>query len=302
VGGKSENQGLAARLVLAGGLLAIAALFPVRPAFAHAAIEVQIQDVTRRIAKDPGNARLFLQRAELHRDHADWDAAEADYRTARHLDPGLAEVDLRLGRMLLDKGEPALAKPELDRYVAGRPEDPRGLTLRARTLARLGRRDEAAADYRRALASPAARGAGDPDAFLELADLLSTGDRPRREEALEVLERGIAALGPIVSLELPAIEIEVALGRYDAALSRVDGIASQSGRKERWILERAGILRQAGRSKEAEAAYREVLRSIAALPEDRRATPMVKEMAAKAYAGLGRVAAASDESRPDGRL
>jgi predicted Zn-dependent protease len=271
-------------------------LFASRPASGHAAIDVQIEDLTRRIAQHPGDAGLFLRRGELHRVHSDWSAAEADYRRARRLDPGLAEVDFCLGRMFLEQGRPEAAKVELDRFLDRKPGDPEGLTMRARALARMGRRDEAADDYRVALASLAARGADDPNTFLELADLLSAGDHPWNEEALSVLDKGIAALGPIVSLELPAIAIEMALRHYDGALVRLDAIASQSARKEPWILKRADILRQAGRRTEAATAYQEVLAIVAALPEPRRASPSVTKLVAAARTGLEQLALPETQS------
>src|SRR5262245_48300864 len=173
------------RLIRIGILLLTCALVAPRLALAHATIDSQLEEVTQLIAKNPGDARLFLRRGELHRVHTDWSAAEADYRTARQIDPGLAEVDFCLGRMFLEKGQPEKALPELDKFLARKPEEAECLTLRARALALLGRTNEAVKDYRRALASLAARGADDPNTFLELSNLLTAGDSPRREEALE---------------------------------------------------------------------------------------------------------------------
>src|SRR5262245_9466724 len=291
--GGNARRRIPFHFLLIGILCAASLPFAGRPASGHAAIEVQIEDLTRRIAKDPGNAGLYLNRGELHRVHENWKAAEADYRRAQQVDPGMAEVDFCLGRMLLEQGRPEAAKPELDRFLDRKPGDAEGLTMRARALARMGRREEAAADYRRAVASLAARNADDPNTFLELADLLSAGDQPRNEEALGVLDQGIAALGPIVTLELPAITIEVALRRYDAALARLDALASQSARKEPWILRRADILRQAGKRTEAASAYQEVLAIVAALPDDRRNLPSTAELVSDARAGLASLGSAA---------
>src|SRR5262245_2022009 len=170
--GRNARRRVPSRCILIGILFAASVLFVVRPDSGHAAIDVQIENLTRRIAKDPGNAGLFRSRGELPRAYSDWSRAEADYRTAHHLDPGLAGVDFCLGRMLLEQGRPEAAKPELDRCLDRKPGDPEGLTMRARAQAQMGRREEAADDYRAALASLAARGADDPNPFLELADLV----------------------------------------------------------------------------------------------------------------------------------
>ncbi|HEV8701324.1 MAG TPA: hypothetical protein VGV60_08635 [Candidatus Polarisedimenticolia bacterium] len=91
----------------AGALLACLALSP--PAQAHEAIERQIADLNARIAAHPQEAALYLMRGELHREHADWNAAARDYQRARDIDPGLDAVDLGFGRLRLDTGRPAPA-------------------------------------------------------------------------------------------------------------------------------------------------------------------------------------------------
>jgi predicted Zn-dependent protease len=267
----------------------VSLLCSARPASGHTDIEVQIDDLTRRIQSEPGDATLFLRRGELHRIHRDWSAAQADYRAARRLDPGLLVVDLCLGRMFLDQDRPGRAKDALDRYLSKRPEDAEGLTLRGAALGKMGRLQEGIADYRRALALPALRTSA-PDTYLELVKLLTAAGDEHREEALRTLDEGIAALGPIVSLELPAIELALSLRRFDDALKRVDILASQSGRRERWLLRRAEILRQAGRTQEAAGAYQDVLKLIASLPEKRRAAPDTKEFVAQACKALASVA------------
>ncbi len=276
------------RPILAAVAFALSALLSI-PAAAHEDIRKQIDDLDRRIQASPDEADLYLRRAELHRIHRDWDEARADYRRARRLDPGLDVVDLCLGRLFLDQDRPKKAAAELDRYLGNRPESAEGYLVRARARAALGRRQEAVDDYRRALSLPAPRPPS-PDTWIELARLLAGDGKGRPEEALRTLEEGIATLGPIVTLEMPAIELEISLRRFDDALRRVDVVAAQAGRKERWILQRAEILRLAGRSGEAAGAYEEVLRLIADLPADRRAARATKETAAEACAGLAWVA------------
>jgi tetratricopeptide (TPR) repeat protein len=275
-------------LRVAAACLALA-LLCTWPVEGHEAIEQQIQDLNKRIAETPEDAVLFLRRGELHRVHEDWDAAAADYQTARRLDPGLLAVDLCQGRMLLEQGRPGPAKEALDRFLSRRPEDVEGLRLRGRILARLGRPADAAADYRRAL-ELAPPGTMDPDAYLELAEVLSaSSDSKGREAALEALDRGMKDLGPVVSLAFPAVDLEVDLGRFDDALKRLDAATPRSGRKESWLLKRAEILGRAGRKPEAEAAYREVLKQVEALPEARRASPAVQEIEKEARSRLAKV-------------
>ena len=74
------------------------------PLLAHPGIDVQIADLTERIAATPNDARLYLRRGELYRLHRDWKEAESDLRHARKIDPELSVVDQSLGRLMLDAG------------------------------------------------------------------------------------------------------------------------------------------------------------------------------------------------------
>ena len=52
------------------------------------------------------------------------------------------------------------------------------------------------------------------------------------DEALRGLDEGINQLGPVVTLQLLAIDLELRRKSYDAALTRLDLIAAESERKE----------------------------------------------------------------------
>jgi predicted Zn-dependent protease len=261
------------------------------PAPAHEDIQKQIDDLDRRIEADPGEADLYLRRAELRRVHRDWDAARADYRKAKRLDPALDIVDLCLGRLYLEEGRAKKAEAEIDRYLARRPTVAEGYLVRARARAALGRRQEAVDDYRRSLSLPAPRPPS-PDTYIELARLLEDSGEGGPAAALRAIDEGIATLGPIVTLQMPAIELEISLGRFEDALRRVEIIAAQAGRKEIWFLKRAAILRRAGRDGDAARAYEEALRAIADLPADRRATRATTDALTEACAGLTAIAGA----------
>ena len=69
-----------------------------------------------------------------------------------------------------------------------------------------------------------------------------------------------------MSLQLRALDLEVALRRFDDALARVDLLTSASERRELWLKRRGDILVSAGRHAEARAAYVAAQTAIAALP------------------------------------
>jgi len=188
--------------------------------------------------------------------------------------------------MLLDAGRPAPALDSLDRFLRRHADDPEALAERGRALERLGRHVDAGRSYSRAIAQYRAPATPDPDLFLERARALAAAGRPEVDEAIRGLDEGIAVLGPLVSLGLYAADLEVRLGRYDAALARIDRLAKLSPRQESYLVRRGAILLAADRREEARQAYAEALADIARLPEERRAARAVQDLEAKARAGL----------------
>src|ERR1041385_2750456 len=94
----------------------------------------------------------------------------------------------------------------------------------------------------------------------------------KKDDAVRGLDEGIRRMGPLVTLELSAIDLEVQLKRYDAALARVDTVMSRLQRKESWLVRRAEILKTAGREQEAKKSYRDALAAIEKLPPTHRHT------------------------------
>ncbi len=246
------------------------------PAAGHGAIHEQIVAVTKRIEAEPGQAGLYLQRAELYRVDRSWDEALNDYDRASALDAELAVVDLARAEMLLEAERPEAALRSIDAHLRARPDGYKGRIARARILTRLERKKAAAAEFRRAVAvlDPAAR--PDPEDFLDQARAFAAVGR--LDEALRGLEEGMTRLGRLVALELLAIELERADGRVDSALGRVEAFAARSPRKETWWVLRGEILGQAGRSEEARRAFEEALAAIESLPAGRRATRRTSEL------------------------
>jgi len=249
-------------------LVGVAICLTLIPSFAHAheGLHEQIVAITAKIKRDPKNASLYLQRGELHRLHRDWSRAAADYDHASRLQPSLVIVDLARGKMLLESRRFKPAKFVLDRFLSKQSDHVEGLVTRARVLAKLGVRLEAARDFTHALAIAPTP---EPELYLERAQVLA-GSAEHLQEALRGLDEGIKRLGPLVTLELAAIDLELRRKNYDAALTRLDAITAQSERKEMWLVRRGEILKAAGREDEARQAFNAALVAIESLPPDRR--------------------------------
>lgn len=247
---------------------------------AHEGLPEQIIAITAKIKRDPKNAVLYLQRGELYRLHRDWARASADYDHALRLQPSLTIVDLARGRMLFESRRLKPAKVVLDRFLRNQPDHFEGLVTRARVLARMNARLESAHDFTRAIAI-----AIEPELYVERAKVLA-GDKHYVEEALRGLDEGIQRIGPLVTLQLTAIDLELVRSNYDAALARLDLINKQSARKETWLVRRGEILQTAGRNDEARAAYTAALEAIHSLPPARRQTRAVTALELRARSAL----------------
>lgn len=249
---------------------------------AHEGLHEQIVAITARIKRDPKNAALYLQRGELHRLHRDWARAAADYDRASRIQPSLTIVDLGRGKMLFESRRFQQAMFVLDRFLRQQPRHVEGLVTRGRVLARIGSRLEAANDFTEALALAPAP---DPELYLERAQVLA-GDEHYIKEVLRGLDEGIKQLGPLVTLELAAIDLELRRNNYDAALTRLDVITAQSERKETWLVRRGEILKAAGRHEEARKAFSDAIVAIESLPPERRQSRAITALRLRARSAV----------------
>lgn len=252
------------------------------PVAAHEGLHEQIAEVTRQIRLDPNNARLYLERGELYRLHRDWRAALADYRRVERLNPSLDEARFARGRMYFEAGKAQQAKFWLDRFLVAQPNHVDALVTRARMLVKLNHHILAVKDYSRAIAKLAKP---KPEYYIERARALVI--EGRKDEALAGIDAGIETLGPIVTLQLIAIDLELSNKRYDAALSRLDQISAQSPRKEGCLARRGAILVQAGRQDASHEAFKAALSAIESLPPSLRGTKATMELEGRMRAAIG---------------
>ena len=239
------------------GSLVLLQQFPL----AHDRLGEQIAAVSAQIARDPANPVLFQKRGELLREVREYQQALADLDHAASLDPAMATVDLVRARLFLDADKPQAAVDAASRFLARQPGHVAALITRGRARAKLGRAVAAAIDFTHALnAQPL------PDVYIERARVILVSGNGAIDEALRGLDEGIGRLGPIVTLELEAIDLELRMTRYDAALARLDRVSIQAARKESWLARRGDILASAGRVDEARSAYRAALASALSLP------------------------------------
>ena len=258
---------------------------------AHGDLHDQMASVTGQIQQEPANAVLYLKRGELHRAHGDWDDALADYDQAARLVRDGTDLDFFRGRLLLEAHRAKSARACLDRFLARQPDHAEALIVRARVLFQLGEGLAAAADFNRALGRLAEP---KPDYYLERAQALISAGDARLEEAVRGLDEGMKRLGPLIALQLRAIDLEVARKNFAGALLRLDTVLEQSPRRETWLARRGEILLQAGRGQEAREAFDRALKTIESLPVNSRKTRAMLALENRVRSALGTPLAAAN--------
>ena len=247
-------------------------------ACAHGDLHEAIDAVSQVIAQSPGAAARYLRRAELHRMHADWPAAEADYAEARRLQPDLEVVTLGRAEMRLAQGREKDALKLLDDFLVKRPEHPGGRALRAVHLEKRGDWKKADADLAAAVAA-----SPEPQYATARAELLERHGQP--DAAARCLDEASRAHGRVPVLEQQALAIEERAGRTDAALYRLDDLAAREPRPDIWLARKARLLEKAGRAPEARAAWQQAGAAFDRVPADKRASKTNRNLAAEIEAG-----------------
>lgn len=255
----SRSRNVAA-LLLGGTLAAVAA-----PAAAHPGFDEIERHTAAEVERRPDDPASYLDLAQTRRLAGNYDGALVALEHAAAHGARPVEVNALRGAVYVDAGWPNMALLELDRALALDPAQPQVEITRARACMALGRPDDAASALRHAIAGmqhPT------PDHVLALRDaLVAAGDR---EAALAALDEGLARIGLVPSLALPALDLTLDLGRTEDALRRLDALLASNPRNEAWLARRGDVLDRLGRGEEARLARVDALAAIESRPAGRR--------------------------------
>jgi tetratricopeptide (TPR) repeat protein len=259
--------------------LLLAALAP--SAHAHGELDRQIAEVTERIRRSPKEATLYLQRAELHRQHGDPEAAFADLAQTRKLDPRLADADFTEGRVHSDVGRLAEARSAFDRFLAARPDHPIALWHRAQALIKLDQRPLAEADLKRCLEV-----VQDPTPELFLARATNLERMNQSTKALAVLDAGVKQLGALPVLQLSAADLLARTGKHAEALARLEQLMLATPQSAPLLLRKGRVQTAAGDIAGARESFLAARSVLAKLSPTRQQTAANRELAAQIDAAL----------------
>lgn len=222
-------------------------------AWGHPDAHERIDQLTARLGSRC-DAELLLRRARAHADGGHRAEVGADLATARTCAADASAVDRAAGLLWLELGAPERARQALETRLGVHPDDRAAHLAHGRALAAL----ERYADADRALTQALG---GDlqptPDAIVLWADVRRSAGDPAA--ALDAVSHGAEHIGWVPALSALAVELEVELERYDAAIARLDAALAGSPNALGLALQRARVLASAGRPAEARAALHDVL-------------------------------------------
>jgi tetratricopeptide (TPR) repeat protein len=264
-------------LALAG----LSLLFQAVSVFGHGGLHELIDAQKKKVEKAPSDPALRFELASLYGSHGELELALKNLDRVDALAPGKFPTDLLRGEAFLVVSDFTKAKEALDRQLVSHPENVRAWLLRARAERKLGQDEASLANYREVLKRTRSP---EPDLIQEVADALAT--RGHQEEAAQVLAMGIEKLGKIPSLELRALDLEIALKDFDAALRRVEEAQKNAPRPEPWMARRAAVLAQAGRIEESRAAWKALADHLSSLPDQERTSTAMTNLAEEARQAL----------------
>ncbi len=260
-------------------------------AHAHQSLDELERALGEEATKRPDDPAVYVDRGKLMLQAKRFDEALVAFEHAAEHGADPDVVAGARGRVFLEAGWPRMATVEFDRVLARRPDAYGVLYDRGEAWLALGDPDRAARDFGAAIAGM--RSPRPEQVFAYRDALLAAG---RRADAVGALDAGIARLGPVAALELAAVDLEVELERWDAALRRLDRLLAKTPAQPAWAARRGEILQKAGREADAQRAYVSALAMIDARPADRRAGPL-DELAGE----LRRKLAASSGATEGGR-
>lgn len=232
-------------------------------AWAHGDRNEHLVQLDAEVEAAPESVPHLLERAAAHRRLGDYEASLADLDLARAVSPGNHRVDYLSGLTHLRRGDFKEAEAALRRYLDAVPTSASGHTTLAETLTAQGRHLDAAREYSLAIA---AQPTPIPDHFLARAKALRAAGTPHLDVAVAGLDEGMSAMGPLVTLQRLAVQIELDRGNHAGAIDRIDAVLAKAPRKETWLVTKGTILASIDREREAADAFRLAKAAVNSLP------------------------------------
>ncbi|MDE0038827.1 MAG: tetratricopeptide repeat protein [Gammaproteobacteria bacterium] len=248
----------------------LSATLIVAAAWGHGDRHEYLALLDEKIEANPDSVPHLLDRAATHRRLGHFEASLADLDRVVAFSPGNRQVHYLRGLTHLRGGSLPEAEASLRRYLKSEPENAAGHTALAETLTGQGRHVAAAEQYTLAIA---AQPVAVPDHYLARANAYRAAGSPYLGIAIKGLDEGMSSIGPLITLQRLAIEIELDRGDHAKAIARVDEVLANAPRKETWLVRKGRILASAGQETAALEAFRSARAAVESLPVRVRSSP-----------------------------
>ena len=224
--------------LLLRSLLIFGAIILVGDCLAHPDLLVQIEILDERLAQDPDDVALLLQRGDLYRRHEDYTSADRDFIAAREADPDHEMLDFYQGRLLFEMGNPEAAGTPVERYLKVRPDHAKAWILMGKINLSLSEFTRAADNFGQAITHSQA---ASPDLYrLKTWSEVAAG-RDYWPKALATVDTGLQHFITEVSLLGAGTDISLAAGNPETAKRYLSAIPPGLLRLAQWT-NRAGLL------------------------------------------------------------
>lgn len=222
------------------------------------------------VEANPDSVRHRFERAEALRRLGRYGESMADLDRVQAVSPSNPRVHYLRGLTHFDRGEFADAEASLRRYIDSKPESVSAHGALAETLMQQGRHREAGDAFGLAIAlhpTPA------PDHYIARAKAYRGAGGQYLDVAVEGLDDAMSSIGPLVTLQRLAIEIELDRGNHAGALDRIDAVLAAVPRKESWLAYKGRVLVSSGREQDALDVFRLAREALESLPPRVQSSP-----------------------------
>lgn len=216
-------------LVLAWSLLLVIA--PIPRAWPHADLELQIEELTLQLERQPDNVEWLLKRGDLQRRHQSYQLARNDFRRVRSIQPDNETVDWFAGRLEVESGQPETGIVYLDQFLQVNPDHGIALQNRAQAHLLLHQPLLAAEDYQRVILisdKPA------PSLYSDGARALVAAGSEYFQPAMDLIKQGLMRFPGEVTLTGLGTDIALARSDVETAQELMDTLPAAILRLPQW--------------------------------------------------------------------
>lgn len=193
--------------------LIVGFVLPLIVVWGHGNIHEILDELNVSIQASPNDPRLLLNRANLQRQHGEYEDALLDLARVERISSDLPERYLVFAKVQLDRGQWKSALEALDSFIEFHPRDSEPYSLRSRALRQLGKLKRAEQDALRAIEL---HDRAPLQLYLDYIDLLVLQDS--RQDALVACTQAESSLGSLPVLLMHQAQILSNYGRfYEAA-------------------------------------------------------------------------------------